>query len=81
MVQFTFYIMNQPIQIPKGQKGPYFLIWSVVNFALRGFVFTAECKSFYDSLYHGLRTPNEGISQRYLKNWADLEDKICFGRT
>ena len=31
--------------------------------------------------YHGLRTPNEGINQRYLKNWADVADKICFNRT
>ena len=30
---------------------------------------------------HGLRTPNEGINQRYLKNWADVTDKIFFGRT
>ena len=30
---------------------------------------------------HGLRTPNEGIIQRYLKNWADVADKICFDRT
>ena len=30
---------------------------------------------------HGLRTPNEGINQRYLKKWADVADKICFGRT
>ena len=30
---------------------------------------------------HGLRTPNESINQRYLKNWADVADKICFGRT
>ena len=29
---------------------------------------------------HGLRTPNEGINQRYLKNWAVVADKICFGR-
>ena len=27
------------------------------------------------------RTPNEGIDQRYLKIWADVADKICFGRT
>ena len=32
-------------------------------------------------IIHGLRTPNEGINQRYLKNWADVADKICFGRT
>ena len=25
--------------------------------------------------------PNEGINQRYLKNWANVADKICFGRT
>ena len=30
---------------------------------------------------HGLRTPNEGINLRYLKNWADVADKICFCRT
>ena len=31
------------------------------------------------SLYvykHGLWTPKEGINQRYLKNWADVADKI-----
>ena len=28
---------------------------------------------------HGLRTPNEGISN--LKFWADVADKICFSRT
>ena len=31
--------------------------------------------------YHRLRTPNEGINQRNLKIWADVADKICFGRT
>ena len=35
----------------------------------------------YMLLKHGLRTPNDGINQRYLKNWADVADKICFGRT
>ena len=30
---------------------------------------------------HGLRTPNEDINQRYLKNWAGVADKISFGRT
>ena len=30
--------------------------------------------------HHGLRTPNEGINQRNLKIWADVADKICFGR-
>ena len=30
---------------------------------------------------HGLRTPNEGINQRNLKFWANVADKICFGRT
>ena len=31
--------------------------------------------------FHGLQTPNEGINQRYLKNWADVAEKLCFGRT
>ena len=30
---------------------------------------------------HGQRTPNEGINQRNLKNWANVAEKICFGRT
>ena len=30
---------------------------------------------------HGLRTPNEGMNQRYLKNWADVADKICCRHT
>ena len=34
----------------------------------------------FDSM-HELRTLNEGINQRYLKNWADVADKISFGRT
>ena len=25
---------------------------------------------------HGLWTTNDGINQRYLKNWADVADKI-----
>ena len=29
---------------------------------------------------HGLRIANEGINQRNLKIWADVADKICFGR-
>ena len=29
---------------------------------------------------HGLRTPSKGKFQRFLKNWADVADKICFGR-
>ena len=34
-----------------------------------------------DDHIHGLRTPNEGIIQGNLKCWADVADKICFGRT
>ena len=30
------------------------------------------------ALQHGLRTPNEGINQRYLKNWADVA-KVAVG--
>ena len=35
----------------------------------------------YNDKVHGLQTPNEGLNQRYLKNCADVADKICFGRT
>ena len=30
---------------------------------------------------HGLRTPDDSINQRYLKNWADVADKICCRHT
>ena len=30
---------------------------------------------------HGQRTPNTGINQRNLKFWAEVADKIRFGRT
>ena len=33
------------------------------------------------TLHHGLRTPNEGIKQRYLKNWTNVADKICCRHT
>ena len=36
---------------------------------------------FYYVFIHGLWTPHEGINWRNLKNWADVADKICFGRT
>ena len=35
-------------------------------------------KNWCNGQLHGLRTPNEGINQRCLKNWADVADKICF---
>ena len=38
-------------------------------------------KRTHNDIMHGLRTPNEGINQRYLKNVADVADKTCFGRT
>ena len=40
-----------------------------------------EASEHYQRSGHGLRTPNEGINQRNLKFWADVADKICFGRT
>ena len=45
-------------------------------------VVTYNCV-YYENyqLDHGLRTPNEGINQRNLKFWADVADKIGFGRT
>ena len=34
--------------------------------------------TFINGEMHRLRTSNEGMNQRYLKNWADVADKICF---
>ena len=49
-------------------------------------VFVMEVLTFFQigcghTVYHGLRTPNKGINQRYLKNWADVADKICCRHT
>ena len=35
----------------------------------------------HDGIAHELRTPNEAINQRNMNIWADMADKICFGRT
>ena len=34
-----------------------------------------QAKKVY-GLDHRLRTPNEGINQRYLKNWANVADTV-----
>ena len=44
-------------------------------------VLKGRIKPKVDWRAHGLRTPNEGINQRYLKNWADVADKICCPHT
>ena len=49
------------------------------NFASHAFLTLAPPSGY--ALNHRQWTPNEGINQRYLKNWADVADKICFGRT
>ena len=45
------------------------------------FIFDSEIYITYRVLKNGLRTPNEDINQIYLKNWADVADKICFNST
>ena len=42
---------------------------------------TQSTHEILNSADQGLRTPGEGINQRNLKIWADVADKICFGRT
>ena len=44
-------------------------------------IFKKKITFFFDLQNHGLRTPNEGKNQRNLKIWADVADKICFGRS
>ena len=39
------------------------------------------CSKMINHVTHGLRTPIEGINQRNLKIWAEVADKIFFGRT
>ena len=42
---------------------------------------TSTACTMITCIYHGLQPPNEGINQRNMKIWADVADKICFGRT
>ena len=51
-----------------------------VNVQKRAY-FLRNLTIFLDGFWHGLRTPNESTNQRNLKFWADVADKICFGRT
>ena len=57
----------------KSGRSSYRVLNSLLNVSKTG--------NFLDPPTHRLRTPNEGINQRYLKNWADVADKVCFGRT
>ena len=57
-------------------------VWVSTNSRLNlTWLSTAFVKCSLNSLCNGLRTPNEGINQRYLKNRANVADKICFGCT
>ena len=68
-----------------GGKTNHYLILGGVDNQMTNFEFLVYIFQSFDTLpihfNHGLRTPNEGIKQQYLKNWADVADKICFGRT
>ena len=55
------------------------LLMCLVIFSLV-IVYHLSCRTNYVPK-HGLRTPNEDINQRYLKNWARVANKISFGRT
>ena len=46
---------------------------------LKQFFSHSRSEQFWWKKYHGLRTSNEGLNQRYMKNLANLADKICFG--
>ena len=56
----------------------FFMIFVMLRWHKKSF---GHSKSIFDVKNHGLRTPNEDINQRNLKIWADVADKICFGRT
>ena len=58
----------------------YRLIVFIILLKIKAFKIVSRY-ALNNAMYHGLRTPNGGINQRYLKNWADVADKICFGHT
>ena len=68
-----------------GADGIYSNKYFAVNYLARDFrrrlLSTGTILDYQDNHDHGLRTPNEGINQRNLKIWANVADKICFGRT
>ena len=47
----------------------------------RRFFGTGTILDYQDNHDHKLPIPNEGMNQRNLKIWANVVDKICFGRT
>ena len=60
--------------------------YSTQNFKSNCFIATIFSSTIsndldFNAFTHGLQTPNEGINQRNLKIWADVADKISFGRT
>ena len=58
------------------------LSWEKIWFKIqKSWCLPARKNMCMDEIDHGLRTPNEGINQWYLKNWADMADTIRFGRT
>ena len=68
-----------------GAVGIYSNKYFAANYLARDFrrrlLSTGTILDYQDNHDHGLRTPNEGINQRNLKIWANVADKICFGRT
>ena len=46
------------------------------SFSLLPLLGQSKNHGFSNVIKYGLRTPNEGINQKYLKNWADAADKI-----
>ena len=54
---------------PEKNKSPKIAIIENLFFSL------LICSSGH-GMDHGLWTPNQGTNQRYLKNWADVADKI-----
>ena len=66
----------------KGDKKYPSVVGIGARFALDQMIFVLQIIFLlFDGIVHGLRTPNEGINQRNLKIWADVADKMCFGRT
>ena len=68
-----------------GQKSKFEKVWDFDEKRLHWVYGHITSQYFFfglnDEHDHGLRTPIEGINRRNLKIFADVADKICFGRT
>ena len=71
--------------VSRWETGIGWKLWTLSRYPfsenLAAYCSTNTGKAGFKESEHGLRTPNEGINQKNPKVWANVADKICFGRT